>query len=64
MRNYTITCDSGTVALVRASSETAAEKAWDREVAAGHAEERIAGTTSRASRSDVRQCVALGHDYR
>lgn len=64
MANYTITCVSGTVALVAARSAENAERDWDAAVAKGDAEERIGGTTERASRADTRACVASGHDYR
>jgi hypothetical protein len=64
MRNYTITCESGTVVLVRARTAEQAEEEWDAAVRAGIAEERINGTTSPATRADVRACVASGHDYR
>jgi len=64
MANYTITCASGAVVLVSADSAEAAEDAWDLDAAAGHAEERICGTTERASRAAVCQCVDSGHDYR
>jgi hypothetical protein len=63
-RNYTITCVSGTVVLVRAKSRAAAEKQWDEAVDRGDAEERIGGTTERASRREVKMCVEMGHDYR
>lgn len=64
MRDYTITCESGTVALVRAASVEAAEAAWDEQAEAGDAEPRIAGTTELASRDEIERCVAMGHDYR
>lgn len=63
-RNYTMTCESGTIVLVRGESEAAVEAAWDSEVEAGDAEPRINGTTEPATSSDVRACVASGHDYR
>lgn len=63
MRCYTITCDSGTVALVRAATQAAAEKQWDAAAKKGDAEERI-GDASPASRAEIRSCVEAGHDYR
>lgn len=63
-RCYTMTCDSGTVVLVRATSADAAERAWDEDVDRGDAEPRLSGTTERASRADIRRCVEMGHDYR
>lgn len=64
MRNYTITCVSGTVVLVRAASADAAERTWDAAVRRGDAEPRINGTTERATRVEARRCVDMGHDYR
>lgn len=64
MRNYTITCESGTVILVRAKSAAEAEAEWDEAVERGDAEPRINGTTEPASRADVSRCVEMGHDYR
>lgn len=63
-RNYTMTCASGTVVLVRGKSAAEVEAEWDAVVAAGSAEPRIDGTTEPASASDVRACIARGHDYR
>jgi len=63
MRNYTITCESGTVVLVRHSSAAVAEREWDLLAAAGDAEPRV-GPAEPASRSDVRRCGEMGHDYR
>lgn len=64
MPAYTLTCRSGAVALVTAASAAEAELQWDEDVDAGNAEPRIAGTTRRASRAEIRRCVAAGHDYR
>lgn len=64
MRTYTITCKSGALVLVSARSAEEAECQWDEAVEAGDAEPRIAGTTERASRANIRACVASGHDYR
>jgi len=62
--NYILTCESGIKALVRAEDAASANALWDAEVEAGNAEPRIRGTTELADESDVRACVASGHDYR
>ena len=64
MKNYTFTCDSGTVVLVRAKSAEEAEREWDASAERGDAEPRISGTTERATAEEVRRCVDMGHDYR
>ena len=62
--DYIITCESGIKALVSAEDAASANATWDAEVASGNAEPRIRGMTELADESDVRACVASGHDYR
>ena len=62
--DYIVTCESGIKALVRAEDAASANALWDAEVASGNAEPRIRGMTELADESDVRACVAAGHDYR
>ena len=64
MTLFCMTCESGTVVLVSGRDGAEAENAWDYLVERGDAEPRIPNTTSRATREDVRSCVASGHDYR
>ena len=74
MRTYTITCESGTVALVRARSADDAEREWDDAVrrraadrwhdgasdAGGHC--HVRPRRARLSMTDER--LALARDYR
>lgn len=61
--NYIVPCRSGILALVDADSAADAAESWDEEAERGEAEHR-GGTPWPASRGEVRQAVASGHDYR
>lgn len=61
---YAVTCRSGIVAIVSATSVDEANAAWDRDVAAGKAEPRIPNLTAKATARQVQRAVETGHDYR
>jgi hypothetical protein len=61
---YAITCRSGIVAVVNATSIDDANAAWDSDVAAGKAEPRIPNLTAKATARQVHRAVETGHDYR